>query len=143
MTPHPEGEKGRPMADTDMKAALGSLTPSEVVGKIFAALDGGDIEGLAAMMDDNVRLQLANAEESHGKERFVAAVEAFLASVSGFRHEAIDVWRDGETIVAELHVHYIRLDGLKVTVPCCNVFQVNEDLVWAYRSYLDMTPVYA
>jgi hypothetical protein len=27
------------------------------------------------MMDDNVRLQLANAEESHGKERFVAAVE--------------------------------------------------------------------
>jgi hypothetical protein len=26
------------MADTDTKAALGSLTPSEVVGKIFAAL---------------------------------------------------------------------------------------------------------
>jgi ketosteroid isomerase-like protein len=131
------------MADTDMKAALGSLTPSEVVGKIFAALDGGEVQRLAGMMDGNVRLQLANTEESHGKESFEKAVEAFLASVAGFRHEVIDVWCDGDTIVAELHVHYTRLDGRKVTVPCCNVFQISEDLVWAYRSYLDMTPVYA
>jgi ketosteroid isomerase-like protein len=131
------------MADTDTKATLGSLTPSEVVGKIFAALDRGDVQGLAAMMDGNVRLQLANAEESHGRERFERAVEAFLASVAGFRHEVVDVWRDGDTIVAELHVHYTRVDGKKVTVPCCNVFQLSEDLVWAYRSYLDMTPVYA
>jgi ketosteroid isomerase-like protein len=131
------------MADTGTASPLAGLGPAQIVGRIFAALDGGDVKGLAAMMDDNVRLQLANAEESHGKERFVAAVEAFLASVSGFRHEVVDVWRDGETIVAELHVHYTRLDGRKVTVPCCNVFQLSEDLVWAYRSYLDMTPVYA
>jgi ketosteroid isomerase-like protein len=131
------------MANTDTKAALGSLTPSEVVGKIFAVLDGGDVQGLAAMMDDSVRLQLANADESHGKESFVTAVEAFLASVDSFRHQVIDVWDDGDTIVAELRVHYTRLDGKKVTVPCCNVFQLSDDLVWAYRSYLDMTPVYA
>jgi ketosteroid isomerase-like protein len=130
------------MADIDAKAALGRLTPSEVVGKIFAALDGGDVKGLAAMMADDVRLQLANAPESHGRERFVEAVEAFLDSVAGFRHEVIDVWRDGGTIIAELAVHYTRLDGKQVTVPCCNVFQISGDLVWAYRSYLDMTPVY-
>jgi limonene-1,2-epoxide hydrolase len=143
MTPHPEAGKSDLMADADTTAPFGGLTPSEVVGKIFAALDSGDVQGLAAMMDDKVRLQLANAPESHGKERFVKAVEAFLASVTGFRHEVLDVWRDGETIVAELHVNYTRLDGDKVTVPCCDVFQVSGDLVWAYRSYLDMTPVYA
>jgi ketosteroid isomerase-like protein len=131
------------MTDTGTAASLAGLGPAQIVGRVFAALDGGDVRGLAAMMDDNVRLQLANTEESHGKESFEKAVKAFLGSVSGFRHEVVDVWRDGETIVAELHVHYTRLDGRKVTVPCCNVFQVGDGLVWAYRSYLDMTPVYA
>jgi ketosteroid isomerase-like protein len=143
MPTHPEGVEGGLVADTGTSSPLAGLGPAQIVGRIFAALDGGDVQGLAAMMDDNVRLQLANAEESHGKERFVAAVEAFLVSVAGFRHEILDVWHDGETIVAELHVHYTRLDGDKVTIPCCNVFQVGDDLVWSYRSYLDMAPVYA
>ena len=47
-----------------------------------------------------------------------------------------------QTPAPPLH-HYTRVDGRKVTVPCCNVFQVGDGLVWAYRSYLDMTPVYA
>jgi len=34
------------MADTDAKAGLGGLTPPEAVGKLFAALDGGDVHVL-------------------------------------------------------------------------------------------------
>jgi len=35
------------------------------------------------------------------------------------------------------------LDGRKVKLPCCNVFHVRDGLVFDYRVYLDIGPVYA
>lgn len=45
-------------------------------------------------------------------------------------------------LIAELDVHYARLDGGEVILPCCNVFRLHEGLVAEYRSYIDATPVY-
>jgi ketosteroid isomerase-like protein len=46
-------------------------------------------------------------------------------------------------LIAELEVHYIRLDGREVSVPCCNVFRLRNGSVADYRTYIDVTPVYA
>ena len=78
-----------------------------------------------------------------GKTAFVEAVNAFLGSVVAFRHEIIDVWRDGDVLVTELAVHYTRLDRRQVTLPRCNVFRLRDGSVAEYRSYIDVTPVYA
>jgi hypothetical protein len=31
----------------------------------------------------------------------------------------------------------------EITLPCCNVFALRDGLVAEYRSYIDITPVYA
>ena len=131
------------MTDTNGAGALHLLSPSDRARAIFAAFDAADVSALAALMTDDVRLRLGNAEAVEGKTAFVDAVDAFLASVAGFRHEIIDVWSDGDALITELEVHYTRRDGKRVTVPCCNVFQLRDGLVCGYRSYLDATPVYA
>jgi ketosteroid isomerase-like protein len=131
------------MTNTDAAGALNLVSPSDRARAIFAAFDAKDVSTLAAHMTDDVRMRLGNAETVEDKTAFVDAVNAFLASVGGFRHEIIDVWSDGETVVTELEVHYARLDGQQVTVPCCNVFQLRDGLVSGYRSYIDATPVYA
>jgi limonene-1,2-epoxide hydrolase len=110
---------------------------------IFDAFDAKDVSSLASFMTDDVRLRLGNAEPVEGKSAFVEAVNAFFASVAGFRHDIIDVWSDGNTIIAELDVHYTRLDGAQVTVPGCNVFRLRDRSVADYRTYIDVTPVYA
>ena len=46
-------------------------------------------------------------------------------------------------MIAEFDVHYTRLDGGEVTLPCCNVFRLRDGLVAEYRSYIDATPVYS
>lgn len=122
---------------------LSALSPSERARTIFSAFDAKDVSALAALMTDDVRLRLGNAEMVQGKAAFIDAVNVFLGSVASFRHEIIDVWRDGDALVIELEVHYTRLDGQRVTVPCCNVFQLRGGLVSGYRSYIDATPVYA
>ena len=113
------------------------------VRAIFAAFDTKDVAALAAFMTDDVRLRLGNAEMVAGKPAFVEAVNAFFGSVARVRHEVIDVWSDGDVVIAELDVHYARLDGGEVAVPCCNVFRLRDSSVAEYRTYIDVTPVYA
>lgn len=119
------------------------MTPRDRIRTMFAAFDAKDVSALAAFMTDDVRLRLGNAEPVQGKSAFVGAVNAFLASVAGFRHEVLNVWSDGDALIAEFDVHYTRLDGDEVTVPCCNVFRLRDALVAEYRSYIDATPVYS
>jgi ketosteroid isomerase-like protein len=92
---------------------------------------------------DDVRLRLGNAEPVQGKPAFIEAVTAFIGSVASFRHEVLNVWNEGDALIAEFDVHYTRLDGDEVTLPCCNVFRLRDGLVSEYRSYIDATPVYA
>ena len=94
-------------------------------------------------MTDDVRLQLGNADVVEGKAEFVEALDTFFVSVAGVRHVVTDVWSDRDVVVAELRVHYTRLDGTELTLPCCNVFRLRDGAVADYRVYMDITPVYA
>jgi hypothetical protein len=62
---------------------LNLVSPSDRARAIFAAFDDTDVCALAALMTDDVRLRLGNAETVEGKTAFVDAVNAFLASVAG------------------------------------------------------------
>jgi ketosteroid isomerase-like protein len=119
------------------------MTPTDHVRRMFAAFDAKDVAGLVVFVTDDVRLRLGNAEAVQGKSAFVEAVHVFVTSVAGFRHEVLNVWSEGDALIAEFDVHYTRLDGGEVTVPCCNVFRLRDGLVAEYRSYIDATPVYS
>ena len=93
--------------------------------RIFATVDPLDVPCLAAFMADDIRLRLSNAEQAKGRQAFVDAVHAFLGSMAGVRHEVLDVWTDGDAVVAEFDAHYSRLGG-QVTVPWCNLYRVRD-----------------
>jgi ketosteroid isomerase-like protein len=124
-------------------APLSTHSPLHHAQAIFAAFDAKDIDALAALMTDDVRLQIGNADVVHGKAQFVDALQAFFASVTSFRHTVTNVWSDLDAVIAELTVHYTRLDGRELTLPCCNVFRVRDGAIADYRVYMDITPVYA
>jgi ketosteroid isomerase-like protein len=119
------------------------VSAHEQVRAIFAAFDAGDVAALAALMTDDVRLRLGNAEMVEGKPAFIEAVAAFVGSVAQFHHDIVNVWSDEDALIAELEVHYTRLDGGKITLPCCNVFRLRNGSVADYRVYIDIAPVYA
>jgi ketosteroid isomerase-like protein len=110
---------------------------------IFAAFDAKDVAALAELMTDDVRLQLGNSDIVEGKAAFMRELRAFFGSVADVRHTVTNVWSDLDAVIAELKVHYTRLDGTEVTLPCCNVFRLHDGAVADYRVYMDITPVYA
>jgi ketosteroid isomerase-like protein len=122
---------------------MSETTVSDLLRRVFATFDAKDVSTLAGFMTDDVELRLGNAEMIKGKTAFVDAVNGFLASIAGVRHEILMVYEDGDASIVEFDVHYTRLDGNVVTVPCCNVFRLRDGLIVAYRSYMDASPVYA
>jgi ketosteroid isomerase-like protein len=113
------------------------------IRSLFVAFDSSDIEKLATLVTHDVRLQLMNNDVVEGHQAFTTAVGAFHESIAGVRHEILDLWVDGEVVIAELRVHYTRHDGGRVTLPCCNVFRLRGGCIYDYRSYMDISPVYA
>jgi ketosteroid isomerase-like protein len=118
------------------------VSAHDLIRRIFATFDAQDVPTLAAFMADDIRLRLVNGDETHGKTAFVEAVNGFLASIAAVRHQVLNVWTDRDIVGAEFDVHYTRLDGGQVTLPCCNVVRVRDGLIAEYRSYLDSMPVY-
>jgi ketosteroid isomerase-like protein len=121
---------------------MSQATEFDYVRRMFAAFDAKEVTALADLVTDDVSLRLGNAPIVQGKPAFVAAVNAFFGSVAGVRHEFLNLLRASHTVIAESDVHYIRLDGGKVSLPCCNVFKLRDGLVSEYRSCMDATPVY-
>ena len=119
------------------------VSPKELVRGVFAALDAQDPAAVTARMTDDVRMRLGNADLVEGKTMFREATAAFVASITAIRHEITSMWSVDDVVIAEMDVHYERLDGRKVTLPVCNVFRVRDGLVSDYRVYLDIGPVYA
>ena len=122
---------------------MSETTVSDQLRRAFAAFDAKDVPTLASFMTDDVALRLGNAEMIKGKVEFVDAVNAFLSSIAGVRHEILNVFTDRDAAIVEFDVHYTRHDGDVVTVPCCNVFRLRDGLIAEYRSYIDAAPVYA
>jgi ketosteroid isomerase-like protein len=122
---------------------MSETNASDLLRRVFATFDAQDVSTLAGFMTDDVQLRLGNAEVTKGKAAFVDAVNGFLGSVAAVRHEILTVYRDGDAAIVEFDVHYTRLDGNVVTLPCCNVFRLRDGLIAEYRSYMDATPVYA
>jgi ketosteroid isomerase-like protein len=118
-------------------------TVSDQLRRVFATFDGKDVATLSGFMTDDVELRLGNVEMIKGKTAFVDAVNGFLASIAGVRHEILTEYEDGDAAIVEFDVHYTRLDGKVVTLPCCNVFRLRDGLIAEYRSYMDASPVYA
>jgi len=86
-------------------------------------------------------LQIGNSPVVDGKAAFAQSRE-FVGSVAGFGHTITSVWSDRDALIAELEVHYTRLDGRQLTLPCCNVLRLRDGLVADYRVYMDINPVY-
>jgi ketosteroid isomerase-like protein len=120
-----------------------AVSPYEQAREIFAAFDAKDVPALLALVTDDVRLRLINAPVVEGKVAFADAVNAFLSSVAHFRHDIVSVWSDGDALIAELEVHYTRLDGGDIALACRNVFRLRDGLVADYGVYMDIAPVYA
>ena len=111
---------------------------------LFELVDRFDGDGLAARMAPDGVLVSVNDDPVVGRDGLRGAVRNFQQAVTSISHEVVRAWQAETTIVTQLRVTYVRLDGRKVVLPCTNIFDLTDDgLISRYQIFMDMTPVFA
>lgn len=118
--------------------------PTDTVRAVFAGLDVGDLDVVASLVTDDVHLRFGNFKPTDGKVALVAAAQSVRDSIASARHEIHNIWEVAEdTIVTVMDVHYKRLDGGELVLPCCTVLRMRDGLIRDYRIFMDINPVLA
>jgi hypothetical protein len=120
------------------------LTPEARIRDLFVTTDAQDVEANAEHVADDVVLRFGNNDPVVGKEAYKEMSRGFHASLRGIRHEILSIWTvDENTVITEMTVHYERLDGDKLSLPCANIFRLHDGLVKDYQIFMDISPVFA
>jgi ketosteroid isomerase-like protein len=118
----------------------------ELIRELFTAIDRGDGGTAASMFADDIRFAFGNNPPVYGRGKVEGTMRDFLAGIAGIRHELTGLWQvasNPDIVVAEMTVHYSRLDGTSVSLPCCNVFRTHDRAIADYQIYMDVNPVFA
>jgi ketosteroid isomerase-like protein len=119
-------------------------TDSDIVRTLISAVDNANDDDIAALSAAEVHFRFGNAQPTNTRSELLAAARVFRESLAGLRHTILDLWEVGDgTVIALMDVHYERLDGRELNLPCCNVFRVHNGRVDKYLIYMDMNPVLA
>jgi ketosteroid isomerase-like protein len=120
------------------------LTAEARIRDLFATTDAQDVEANAQHVTDDVVLRFGNDAPVVGKDAYMEMSRNFHASLAGLRHEILSLWTvDENTVITEMTVHYERLNGQKLSLPCANVFRLRDGLVHEYQIFMDISPVFA
>jgi ketosteroid isomerase-like protein len=117
----------------------------ELIRELITAIDRGDTEAAASMFADDIRFTFGNNPTLQGRGEVEGTMRDFLANIAGIRHELTGLWQiasNHDIVVAEMTVHYSRLDGTSVSLPCCNVFRTHDGAIADYQIYMDVNPVF-
>jgi len=112
-------------------------------------VDHKDAHGFAAVFAPNGTLAFGNSETLVGHEAIRAAIAQFFSAFVSLRHHSGRTWLDGDTLILEAVVTYMRHDGQEVTVPATTIFELSPDastpepVAEECRIYVDLTPLFA
>jgi ketosteroid isomerase-like protein len=116
----------------------------KTVRAIIDATDAADVNWIADLVTEDIRLQFGSEEPTVGKQVLMDGAVAFNASIASIRHDVNALWTvEPDVVVTEMMVHYERLDGQGVSLPCTNIFRVRDGKIADYRVYMDIAPVFA
>jgi limonene-1,2-epoxide hydrolase len=121
----------------------GSSHGSVDFGKLFVSIDAMDTEGFLGCIAPDAEFRFASAPPVRGHAGIREAVDGFFSSIAGLSHKLQRLVADGNAVVCEGEVTYTRHDGSTITLPFCNVFEVQGGLISVYRIYIDVAPLYA
>ena len=123
---------------TQMASAEGT------VRAIIEATDLADVDRVSDLVTDDIRLQFGSTEPTVGKQSLIDGAAEFNGSIASIRHDINGLWTvEPDTVITEMVVHYERLDGQSLSLPCTNIFRVRNGKIADYRVYMDIAPVFA
>lgn len=110
------------------------------VKNLFQAIDNKDTETFAGFLAEHATFRFGNAPIVTGRANIASVVDDFFNSVKALSHTVDETWRTPTAgVICQGTVTYTRFNDSTLTIPFCNIFRVNEDLIEEYLIYADVS----
>jgi ketosteroid isomerase-like protein len=110
--------------------------------RVFAVVDAGDATAFVDLLTPDAQFRFGNAPVVVGHDAIHAAAAGFFAAIESSRHRLLCTWNGAATAVCEGEVTYTRHDGLVLSFPFANVFELRGEKIAAYRIYIDNSSLF-
>ncbi len=100
-----------------------------------------DTEGFLGYLEEDALLRFGSAPAATGKKAIRETLDGFFASIKGLRHEILETWFQGESVICHGEVTYTRTGGSDVTIPFANIWRMRGKRISQYLIYIDITPL--
>ncbi len=111
------------------------------VKQLFDSVDAMDTEGFLGYLEEDALFRFGSAPAATGKEAIRETLDGFFASIKGLRHEILETWFQGESVICHGKVTYTRTDGSDVTIPFANIWHMRGERIREYLIYIDIAPL--
>ncbi|MGY6555289.1 MAG: nuclear transport factor 2 family protein [Wenzhouxiangella sp.] len=123
-----------------------SSAPTEVsyaewIHAFFAAIDGMDPAAFAEYFEaESGCFRFANHPPLMGRDAIAQGCAGIFSLLDNIRHEVLKHWAADGDVIVEGQVHYVRQDGLRLSVPFLSVFEFADagpGSIQSYRVFVD------
>lgn len=112
------------------------MTPVQIVEKVYAAFAALDLEGVYALLADDVVYQNMAQAPVHGKEALRRMWSKF-GNISHISFEILNTARNGNVVLNERLDHLV-IEGREIRIPMSASFTIEKGKIVAWREYYDM-----
>lgn len=130
----------------------GDLEPKENMMKktyevqavaLFQAIDSMVVDRFLEFLTPDAEFTFGSNPGVKGREAIGDYIAQFFKGIAGMHHELLDIWHNDGVLLVRQAVTYTRLDQSRVTLPCMNVMRTRDGLIYDYRIFIDVNPLFA
>ena len=115
------------------------MNANNFVKDLYASVDNKDVEGLASKLNESVYFKFSNHEAVNGLSNVLEANKGFFASINSMSHTLTGVWQQGDELICNGQVRYVRHDGSHYSAEFATILTVMEDKITHYLIYADVS----
>jgi len=116
---------------------------SDWIQDYFADVDAMRLDEFVERHTDDAVVTFNNNPPAQGKDEIRETIGGFWQMIGGMRHDIRNRYEDGDTVILESDVTYIRKDGSEVVINTTSVLHRDGELVDRLSFYNDPAPIFA
>ena len=118
-------------------------TTTERVLTLFSRGESFDPAGFAALFTETPVYAFGNFDVCFDKPAIEKSAAAFFAQINAVYHDIKMMWESGDCVFVEMDVSYWRkADNSLITLPCCDIFRLEDGKFSELRIFMDVNPVF-
>lgn len=118
------------------------MTDELPIFEMFKSLDRDGVPGLYPYMHEDVVFRFGSFPAGCGRDAFNQAWCSMAIEIEALRHEILDVWDRGDSVLCRGDVTYSLKEGRDVTVPFADIFYLRDGKIAEYLIFVDASAVF-